>query len=99
MLSNCQDIIEQFNLDAKVRYIITDTSNSANMFKAFVKLSGVSEDSRESESDEKEGEDQDVSWYISETYHLSLSGTQETAGLTLKFFHYTLYISLHAYKA
>ena len=55
MLSNYQDIIELFNLDVEVGYILID--NAANMLKAFVKLPGVLEDNRESENVENEDED------------------------------------------
>ena len=58
VLSNYQDIIDQFNLDGKVGYIIT--YNAANMLKAFVEFPGVEADSGDNESDESDDEDEDV---------------------------------------
>lgn len=58
VLSNYQDIIEQFNLDGQVGYIITD--NAANMLKAFVKFPGMETESGDTESDEDDDEEEDV---------------------------------------
>ena len=66
VLSNYQDIIDQFTLDGKVGYIITD--NAANMLKAFVKFPGVKADSGDNESDESDDEDEDVYMPVDSLY-------------------------------